>query len=109
MNDLELALHVLDRIGMKRDSYEELCESAFEVAYKGDGDWMEAIPKSNHHKIPDDYKILLCPLVVKDYFEKYKLECTLYIFFEQERPDKPFTVIITDEEGLTIKFADLYY
>jgi hypothetical protein len=109
MNDLELALSVLDRIGMKRDSYEELHEAGFEVAYKGDGDWLEAIPASNHHKFPDDYKVLVHTLVIKEYFEKYKLECALYIFFKQENPDKPFAVIITDEEGITLKFEDLYY
>jgi hypothetical protein len=108
MTDLELALSVLDRIGMKRDSYEDISDYFFEVAYEEDGDWLESIPQSNHGRIPDKYKILVSTLVIKDYLEKFGLECTMYIFFKQGKPNDPFAVVISDENGLTVKFEYLY-
>jgi hypothetical protein len=108
MTDLELMTTLLHKVGLKPEHYEELSELAFEVAYSGgDNEWKEHFPESIHD-IPQDFKVLVSPLIIKEYYEKFELECVAYAFFTEGNGDNPFAFIIVDEMGLTIKFDYLY-
>jgi hypothetical protein len=91
---IELISYLLEReFEITEDKYRELSDIALEFFYGDDiEDFVEVIPKSVRHHIPEGSKVMVSPLAVHG----EELEFTVYVFYT----DSDYSAIyISDEDG----------